>query len=96
MARREDVMTLEEQVQAVMDELGVSREAAALLVAVESGVALWDDIVFEPPISDEEKRRLGLGIPIEERIALARRQIQAREEGTRSPEPRTSGRRPAS
>jgi hypothetical protein len=76
-----ETATLEAKVLAVMDEFGVSREAAALLVSVQIGDAMVDDIVFEPPISDEEKRRLGLGMPIEERIALARRQIQAREEG---------------
>ena len=62
-----------------MDEYGLGAEAAGLLAAVETGDAMVDDIVFEPPLNDEEKRRLGLGISIDERIALARRQVLARE-----------------
>ena len=68
-----NAMTRETQIQTVMDELGVSWKAAALLVAVESGDALVDDVVFEPTLSGEEARRPGLGVPIEEQIALARR-----------------------
>jgi hypothetical protein len=96
MASREDVTRLEAQVEAVMAEIGVSREAAALLVAVEHGDALIDDVVFDPPISEEERRRLGLGIQIDERIALARRQVQARQEAERTGSVRAGGGRQAS
>lgn len=48
MATPIDTLTLDAQVQAIMDELGVDREAAALLAAVRNGVALVDDVVIEP------------------------------------------------
>ena len=64
------------RVEQLIEELGVDREVAYLIEAVESGDAMVDDIVFDPPISDDEKRQLGLGIPIEERIAEARRQVR--------------------
>ena len=73
-ARNDDAPTVEQ----LMDLYGLDAEAAALIAAVERGEALVGDVVFEPEISDEEKRRLGLGIPIEERIALARRQLAER------------------
>lgn len=63
----------------LMEEYGLDVEVASLLAAVERGDAMVDDIVFEPPLSDDEKRRMGLGMPIEERIALARRQVQENE-----------------
>jgi hypothetical protein len=54
MAARGETLTLEAQVQAIMDELGVDAEAAALLAAVRNGVALVDDVVIEPgPEADE-------------------------------------------
>ena len=36
---------------------------------------LIDDVVFDPPLMPEERRQRGIGIPIEERIEQARRQI---------------------
>ena len=36
---------------------------------------LVGDVVFDPPLTPEERRQVGVGIPIEERIEQARRQI---------------------
>lgn len=36
---------------------------------------LVGDVVFDPPLTPEERRQRGVGIPIEERIEQARRQI---------------------
>jgi hypothetical protein len=36
---------------------------------------LVGDVVFDPPLTPEERRRRGIGIPIEERMEQARRQI---------------------
>jgi hypothetical protein len=47
MADRNDELTAKEQIQAIMDELGLDWEAAALLYTIESGNAFVDDIVFE-------------------------------------------------
>ena len=47
MADRSDELTAKEQIQAIMDELGLDWEAAALLYTIESGNAFVDDIVFE-------------------------------------------------
>ena len=68
-------------VQELMDLYGLDAEAAALIAAVERGEGFVGDIIFEPEISDEEKRRLGLGMSPEERTALALRQITERENG---------------
>jgi hypothetical protein len=53
MENRLDDLTLEAQVRAIMEELGVDRETAALLAAVRNGVALVDDVVVEPPVGRE-------------------------------------------
>ena len=61
MADRNDEMTAKEQIQAIMDELGLDWEAAALLYTIESGNAFVDDIVFEwttaPEAADPTERR---------------------------------------
>jgi hypothetical protein len=62
-----------------MEKYGLDQEAAALLASVELGYAMVDDVVFDPPLSREEMYRRGISMPIEERVELARRQIQARE-----------------
>jgi hypothetical protein len=64
----------------LIDKYGLDQEAAALVAAVERGGALVDDVVFDPPLDDEELYRRGITMPIEERIALARRQVRARDE----------------
>jgi hypothetical protein len=68
-------------IQELMEKYGLDREAAALVAAVELGDAMVDDVEFDPPLSREELYRRGITMPIEERIALARRQVQARDEG---------------
>jgi hypothetical protein len=56
MVDREDAAKLEAQIQAVVDELGVSWEAAAVLVAVRNGDALVGDIVFESSTDGEVRQ----------------------------------------
>jgi hypothetical protein len=63
-----------------MSEYGLDAEVACLLAAVERGDALVDDVVFDPPMDDEELYRRGITMPIEERIALARHQLRERDE----------------
>ena len=48
-------------------------DAAAHPAVPEHG--LVGDVVFDPPLTPEERRQVGVGIPIEERIEQARRQI---------------------
>ena len=64
----------------LMDRYSLDGEAAALVAAVECGDAMVEDVVFDPPLSREEMYRLGITMPIEERIALARRQVRTRDE----------------
>jgi hypothetical protein len=49
MANQIGLLTLEEQVREIMDELRVDRETAALLAAVRNGVAPVDDVDIQPP-----------------------------------------------
>ena len=47
MAEHNGELTPAARIRAIMDELGLDWEAAALLYAVESGDAMVDDVVFE-------------------------------------------------
>ena len=42
---------------------------------------LVDDVVFEPPLTPEERRRVGLDVTPEERLAQVRRQLAAGDDG---------------
>ena len=68
MADRNDNLTPKAQIQAIMDELGLDWEAAALLYMIENGDAFVDDIVFEwspgrEPTGVDNRRRLSAEQP---------------------------------
>jgi hypothetical protein len=68
-------------VKELMDAYGLDAEAAALIVAAESGLGLVNDVVHVPPISREEMYRRGITKPIHDRIREARQQVLARGNG---------------
>lgn len=74
----------ERRLAELMAEFGLDRTAAALVVAVERGDAMVDDVVFDPPMDREELYRRGITMPIKDRIALARRQIAEEERAQQS------------
>ena len=47
MAEQQEELSPSVRIRAIMDELGLDWEAAALLYMVESGDAMVDDVVFE-------------------------------------------------
>ena len=79
MASVDDAVTREAQIRAVMEELGVSWEAAALLVAVESGDAMVDDVVFDPAVHERDRVLVGVGPGSKEQVVETGHQARARD-----------------
>jgi hypothetical protein len=62
MARRGTVDQREAEIQAVMDELGLDRDAALIVLGLRIGEVFNDGgLASVRPLSEEERRRLGLG-----------------------------------
>lgn len=59
MVDRDEAAKLEGAIQAVIDELGVSWEAATVLVAVRNGDAMVGDVVFESSIDRMDPQPIG-------------------------------------
>ena len=56
-----DDESIEQTIQAVMAELGVSREAASVLAAVRNGDAMVGDVIFEYSADRVATRPVGAG-----------------------------------
>ena len=58
----------------VSDET-MSEDTLLELERAISEYGLVGDVVFDPPLTPDERRQRGVGIPIEERIEQVRRQL---------------------
>ncbi len=72
---------IDQEIETVMSERGVDRDEAATIVGLRRGELLGDgDILFMRPLTDEQRRRLGLGRSIHDVVAADR----ARQNGTKT------------
>jgi hypothetical protein len=83
MDRMTTVDEIEQEIDTVMREQGVDRIEAQTIVGLRRGEFLSDDILVLRPLSDKQRRWLGLGRSIHEVVAEAR----AKRNGDASPIP---------